>query len=869
MNNYDTPMMRQHSDIKNRYPDAFLFFRCGDFYELFGQDAVEASRILDITLTKRQNEIPMCGVPYHAADVYINKMIKAGKKVAICEQMEDPKLVKGLVKRDVTEIITPGTVVEEKHLLNKSNNFLLALNIKGMWVELSYIDISTGDFEISEVELSRDLSYLKGEFSRIMPREIIISEDVLEANAAIAELFYETENILVNRYPAWFFDKKETDKIVFEHFGVECFKSLGISDAKTDITTPGVVLRYLKENFKGELKHIRRLIYSTGTDKMQLDESTIRNLELLRNQNDGTVVNSMLNIIDKTSTAMGGRLLKRWIVEPLVDINKINYRLDIVELFFKNKDLLDKIVHSVKNIIDLERLSSRLVMDKATPKDLVAIKDSLVECKKIKNIISNYPQLDLINREIESLDDVVDMISKAIKDEPATFIDEGNIVKDGFLPELDDLKKIVMEGKEYITNIEVKIKEKYNTHSLKVKYNKIIGYFFEVSKLQSVNLDDTFILRQSLLNQCRYTNKELSEYESKVLTAREKINDIEKNVFIDVKDGVLRELSRLQKNALAVSELDVLLSFALLSSHSAYTRPTLNDGFDLLIEEGRHPVIETKLEYNEFIPNDIAMNKNSYLMIITGPNMAGKSTYLRQNALIVLLAQIGCFVPAKNAVIGVVDRIFTRIGTSDNLSRGESTFFVEMSETANILKKATGRSFIIMDEIGRGTSTYDGLAIAWAILEYIHDKRIMGAKTLFATHYHELTGLGERDGFKNFSVAVTEDGDSVIFLHKIIPDQAEKSYGIHVAKLAGMPDEVVNYAQQLLAGFENKNSSSTANEKKVEYNSLFDFNNTDKSNAKYKEITDIIKFIDIDRVTPIQALNTLFDLQKKIKKIVD
>jgi DNA mismatch repair protein MutS len=871
---YDTPMMKQHKELKDKYPDAFLFFRCGDFYEMFAEDAVAASKLLNITLTKRQNEIPMCGVPYHAVNFYIKKLVSFGKKIAICEQLEDPKMVKGLVKRGITEIITPGTIVKEDQLVNKSNNYLLGLNAKGMWLEVAYIDISTGEFEIIEQDISNGFSVLRGEMCRLAPREVIAPKSLLQRFPALEELLKENEGILINRFDEQYFLPEENQQLLLTQFSAQSLRQMGLSELKTDLTVPGALLKYLKNNFQVSLAHIRPLRYHNNDDTMQLDESTIKHLELLRNQNDGTATNSLLETLDCTLTSMGGRLLKKWIVSPLLAPEKINKRLDIVEVFVKTPALMSQLEACVKNITDLERLAGRLVMDKATPKDLISIKISLSECDKILELLGNIPQLEDLFSTFMPLPNVVEMLEQRIKDEPATFIDDGNIVKDGFSKELDELKLLANQSKEYINGIEARIRSDFDVPTLRIKYNKILGYFFEVSKIQSKNLSDDFILRQSLVNTCRYTNKELSEYESKVLTARERINEIEKNIFLETKDILLESLVEIQQDAEVISKLDVLLSFAKNAIQRRYVRPSLNDGFDLQISEGRHPVVETKMDYDEFIPNDTNIGTKDYLMIITGPNMAGKSTYLRQNALIILMAQIGCFVPAAKANIGVVDRIFTRIGTSDNLARGQSTFFVEMQETANILKYATGRSLIIMDEIGRGTSTYDGLAIAWAILDYIHDKRILGAKTLFATHYHELTQLDKKEGIKNYCVAIKEDGTSFTFLHKIIPEAAQKSYGIHVAELAGMPDAIVEYAKKLLVSLE-QNNNGKANEqnitKDVAFNeapkdNLFDFHENYKEDNASKEICNAIKFLDLDRMTPIQALNMLYDLQKKTKK---
>jgi len=868
MSEFNTPMMKQYKEIKERYPDTYLFFRCGDFYEIFGSDAAIVSRILNITLTKR-SDIQMCGVPYHSVQFYIGKMIRAGKKVAICEQMEDPKSVKGIVKRDVQEIITPGTLLEERLLNNKSNNFLLALNKSGLYLEIAYIDFSTGDFEFQEIDFNEDLSILKGELVRIHPKEIIISEDVWTDNKNIRETFDEFENILVNRYPLWYFENEANTKFLFNHLGANSFKDLGIVEPKTTVTTPGVLLKYLTDNLRGNLSHIKRLKYNSEKNGMLLDEATIKNLELLRNQQDGTNVNTLLEVLDETQTSMGGRLIKKWIIEPLVDLEAIKERLSVVSFFYHNENILDSVGESVKKVMDLERLVSRLVTNKATPKDLISIKESLKGAREIyektkdieplKKLLDNYKNLDFLTEEIE----------KTIKDEPATAINEGDIVKDGFNEELDKLKEISFKSKEYIAKIEQTEKERLSIPTLKIKYNKIIGYFFEVSKIQSKNLDDSYILRQQLVNAYRYTNKELSEYESKVLTARDEINEIEERIFCEMRDKIVNYVNLIQDNARIVAEIDVFLSLSKISLKNHYIKPDIDNSDRIFIKEGRHPVVEKKLDIDSFIPNDIEMDTNKdYLMIITGPNMSGKSTFLRQNALIVLMAQIGCFVPASEANLGIVDRIFTRIGTSDNLARGESTFLVEMKETANILKNATAKSLIIMDEIGRGTSTYDGLSIAWALLEYIHNKRFIGAKTLFATHYHELTDLEKNKGIKNLSVLVSEDNENITFLHKIVEKPAEKSYGIHVAKLALLPKEVTNYAELILKKLE-KDENDSAIEKKeskgVKYQpNLFDIEDSPPS-KKHNEVIEQIKYFDLNRTTPIQALNILFDIQKKLK----
>lgn len=866
-NAYDTPMMKQHSEIKKKYPDAYLFFRCGDFYELFGNDALEASRILDITLTKRQNDIPMCGVPYHAVDVYVARLIKAGKKIAICEQLEDPKSVKGIVKRGVSEIITPGTLVEEKHLGTKYNNFLLALNIKGLFIEISTIDISTGDFEFNELSYTEDLSLLRGEMVRLSPREVIIPESIYAAYDNIREIFGENENVLVNRYPDWYFDPAESNEIILSHFKVASISELGIKNINTDFTTPGILLKYASENSQNSLSHIKTITFPASDNTMALDEGTVRNLELLKNQMDGTVNNSLLDIIDETQTAMGGRLLKKWIIAPLKNKRLIEERLDVVTHFLKNRDVMERLLECVRNIQDLERLCGRIVMDKANPKDLVAIKNSLESCCAIKDTINGIGVFDNLYHKITELKELSGLIESAIKDEPATLTDDGNIVREGYNKELDELKELAKNSKEIMFNIEAELKKKFNVPSLKIKYNKIIGYFFEVSKMQSVNLDNSFILKQSLVTGMRYTNKELSEYESKILSAGERINEIERGIFNDIKERVFDHIAAIQRNAEAVSIIDVLLSFARTALNNRYTRPVINDNYSLNISEGRHPVVEKKLTDCDFIPNDTILNEDGFIVILTGPNMSGKSTYLRQTAIIVLLAQIGSYVPAGKAEIGIVDRIFTRIGSSDNLARGQSTFLVEMQETANILKHATKESLIIMDEIGRGTSTYDGLSIAWSIIEYLSSFTIPGPKTLFATHYHELTRLDVKRGIKNGSVAVNEMNGKIVFLHKITDKPAEKSYGIHVAGIAGLPPEVIDYAGKILDKLEDKSDDGVITGK-LDQLELFSISDSGKKeiNPHAKEIIDLIKYLDIDRISPIQALNMINDVKKKIAK---
>ena len=619
MSDFTTPMMKQYAEIKERYPDTFLFFRCGDFYEIFGKDSIEASKILDINLTKR-NDIQMCGVPYHAVSVYIGKMIKAGKKIAIVEQMEDPKLAKGIVKRGVQEIITPGTLIEEKLLQNKINNFLLALNIKGMHIEFSYLDFSTGDFEANEIEYTDDLSLLKGELVRVSPREIIIPEDIWINYKNIREIFEEFENILINRYPVWYFESTDNKKNLFNHLGIKDWKEIGITETKTDLTTPGTLLKYLGDNSRTNFDHIKILNYNSGKNTMILDESTIKNLELLKNQQDGTQVNSLLEILDDTMTSMGGRLLKKWIIEPLTGYEDIIQRQNITSFFHSDRNIINKIDVNLKEIMDLERLCARVVLDKATPKDLVSIMNSLVCCDNIFGMIRDVKELADMNKKYKSLNSLAELIGITIKDDPSNFTDEGNIIREGYDKKLDELKKIALESKEIIANIENTEKEKLGTPSLKIKYNKILGYFFEISKLQSKNVPDTYILRQSLVNVHRYTNRELSEMESKILTARDEINRMEEEIFFEVRKETLEKISEIQCNARLIAELDVYISFAKKALLNHYIKPEINCSNFIRIIEGRHPVVEKKLDVDEFIPNDLLLDtEKDFLYIPTCP----------------------------------------------------------------------------------------------------------------------------------------------------------------------------------------------------------------------------------------------------------
>lgn len=871
MNN-ETPMMKQHKEIKTKYPDTFLFFRCGDFYELFGDDARNAASIMDITLTKRQNT-QMCGVPYHSVDLYLNRMIKAGKKVAICEQVEDPATTKGIVKREVVRVVTPGTIVDEKLLSDNANNFLMAVNIENGIIDFSYIDLSTGEFEVRELEFDRELNIFRSELLRISPSEIIIPENILHEYPQINNFLDQFKKTLINRFPLWHFKNNDFMEKMLSHFQMSSINDLTDHSFNSGLYSSSAIFHYVSENVKSVLLHIKKLNYHNSDKTMVLDEFTIRNLELINNLNDNTRNNSFIEVIDNTKTAMGLRLLKKWIIEPLKDKDMIINRQKKVKELFHNGKLLKNISEKLNNIMDLERLLSRVVMDRANPRDLINIKNSLIATNELIEILKESEEFGLYITLFDNLDDLIDIIDNAITDEPSVLLDGGDIVRKGYNTEIDELKDLSFKSKEIMNKIEAEMKTEYNIPSLRIKYNKILGYFFEISKGQSKNVEkllndseNSLILRQSLVNVNRYTNKTLSEYESKILTAREKIIEIEKAVFYDIKSKIIDNLEKIQSNSKYISEIDVFQSFGRAAIDNDYTCPEIIDGFNLKIVNGRHPVIEKKLQSDMFIPNDLKMDSDKYIMIVTGPNMSGKSTYLRQNALIVLMAQIGSFVSASEAVLGVVDRIFTRIGTSDNLSRGQSTFFVEMMETADILNNATDNSLIVMDEIGRGTSTYDGMSIAWSVIEYIRNKSTLGAKALFATHYHELTKLDVKEGIKNLSVAVSEEDNNFTFLHKIVSKPAEKSYGIHVAQMANIPQSVITLADKILLSLEDdakENDKDIIDSVQLELFNDQQINHVNRDDKLFK-IINKIKYLDLDRMTPIQSLNYLNKIRDEL-----
>ncbi len=864
-----TPLMEQYLAIKAKYKDMILLYRMGDFYETFYEDAKIISRVLGIALTRRSHgkvaDVPLAGFPYHALDAYLPKLIKAGHKVAICEQVEDPKKAKTVVKREVVEVITPGTALSEKILDNRSNNYLAAVYVQEETAGISYCDVSTGAFYISEIPVTDLLNYLQ----EIDPKELLMSqaqEDLL------GRLLGNRLAAIRTRMDDWVFTYQFAYERLTQHFGTPNLKGFGAEAYPLGIVAAGGILQYVEENYQSRLAHIRRLSVIAANEVMILDETTRRNLEITASLMGGGRQGTLLAILDHTLTPMGSRLLKHWIVHPLIKAKSIQERLDRVSAFFENQSLMETVRRHLEHIADMERLLARISTGRANPRDLVALKTALTFIQPIRQALQDAddPRLSSF-LELEEVNDVIDLLERAIVENPPQTLTEGNIIKEGFHTELDELRLISRQGKDYIVALQQKEREKTGIPSLKIGYNKVFGYYFEVTKTHQNKVPDYFIRKQTLTNAERYITPELKEFEEKVLSAEEKMASLEYELFQQVRQQIAARGAAIQKNAQLIAELDCIANFAYIAHHYQYARPEITEGTELHITEGRHPVVERLLPPDQpFIPNDTHLDhQNVQIMIITGPNMAGKSTYLRQVGLIVLLAQIGSYVPARAATIGVVDRIFTRVGASDNLAFGESTFMVEMLETANILNNATPRSLILLDEIGRGTSTFDGLAIAWAVTEYIHNTTEISAKTLFATHYHELTELATLyPRIKNYKVSVKEYGDQVIFLRKIEPGGMDNSYGIYVAQMAGMPREVVDRAREVLMNLEanelrpNHHGGLARRRRGMQVDpnqlSLFDV-------LKSSPVEDELQKIDINRLTPLEALLKLNELKEMVR----
>ncbi len=875
-----TPMLKQYLDIKKDYPDCILFYRMGDFYEMFYEDAIVASKILEITLTSRdknkENPIPMCGIPYHAADAYITKLVKQGKRVAICEQIEDPKKAKGIVKRKVIRIVTPGLLTLEGGLSSKDNNFICSLvkDEKTDRYAISCLDISTGEFKVTTVK-SLDLAL--AEIFRLHPRELLLPENIKGSNLVL-RLSQAIPHVFISWRPEKLFEKERASEILKEHFDVLTLDGFGLGDDPLKIQASGALLSYSLETQQGNIKHISRILPYELESFLKIDESSVRNLELISNTLDGSTRGSLISIIDKTVTAMGGRLLKKWLLYPLLEKKEIESRLDAISIFIKDEDTLEALRGFFKKIYDIERLLGRIVMETANARDLLALKESLRLLPEIRRSLSGLfkeeqdtsygeEKLRQLFFKIDPLEDIFSLINQSISESAPVSLKDGNIIKKGFNRELDELIEIQQNGRNYIAKIESQERKKTGISNIKIKFNKVFGYFLEVSKAQISKVPDYFIRKQTLATCERYITPELKEIEEKILSAQEKRLELEGEIFSKIRSDVAVHSKRIQSTAEALAELDCLCSLARVAIENDYARPQIIDGDEIIIKSGRHPVVEKNLQGQRFVPNDITLNhKDSQLILITGPNMAGKSTILRQTALIVLLAQMGSFVPAKSAKLCLVDQIFTRVGATDYLSKGQSTFMVEMKETANILNNATSKSLVILDEIGRGTSTYDGLSIAWAVSEHLLFKDKKGVKTLFATHYHELTALEKvSKKVKNLHVEVREHEDKIYFLHTLKEGATSKSYGIQVAALAGVPKDVIENAKKILREIENKNKSKktmvpVATVEPKDYKLVVQKALPLKGSNFSDLLKEKLKGIDINNTTPLEALNILNEL---------
>ncbi len=866
-----SPMMRHYLEIKEQYQDCIIFYRLGDFYEMFFDDAKTASRELEITLTGRdcgqEERAPMCGVPFHAAESYIARLIEKGYKVAICEQLEDAKETKGMVKRDVIRVVTPGTVIEANMLDEKKNNFIMSIYKKGIYFGIAICDVTTGTFLASKIEANNNFALLLDEISKYNPAEIIVNKMLFNCKEEIDEIRLRFKTY-INCFDEEIF-KADVESLIEDYTFIDDSEKEIENIDKSDLQVPAIngLLDYLNQTQKIKLEHINMIKMYSITKYMSLNCTARRNLELTEKMNDKSKKGTLLWVLDKTYTSMGGRLLRKWINEPLIDVADINKRLNAVEELKDNLIFRGDIIDSLRRIYDIERLVGKIAYGNTNARDMISLKNSLKQLPYLKNILASSKSelLQNLYLSLDELKDIHDLIEQAIIEEPPITITEGGIIKLGYNEEVDELKNATLQGKTWLIELEAKEKEETGIKNLKVGFNKVFGYFFEVTKSYLNLVPDRYIRKQTLANCERYITEELNELESKILGAETKVVDLEYKLFIEIRNKIAVNIERLQKAANIVSSLDVLTSFAIVAEDLNYAKPDVDNSGIIDIKGGRHPVIEKMIPSGTFIDNDTYLDKQSdRLSIITGPNMAGKSTYMRQVALITLMAQIGSFVPATSAKIGVVDKIFTRVGASDDLAMGQSTFMVEMMEVAEILREATSNSLVILDEIGRGTSTYDGLSIAWAVVEYIANKERCGAKTLFATHYHELTELEEQiEGVRNYSIAVKEKGEDVIFLRKIVSGGTDESYGVHVAKLAGVPQDVVKRSNEILKTLERKSILGKKNQEKE--NKKIASGQLDMFNYKIAELAHEIDKINLNELTPIHALNILVKIKEKIK----
>ncbi len=866
-----SPMMQKYLETKEQYKDCILFYRLGDFYEMFFDDAILVSRELEITLTGKdcgkEERAPMAGVPHHAADMYISRLVAKGYKVAICEQLEDPKQTKGIVKRGVIKIITPGTVVESNMLEERKNNFIMSIYKSGIFFGISVCDISTGEFYSSEIKDSKNFSQLLDEIARYSPSELVINSMMSNCEEEIKTIKERFNTYITNFNDKFYEPNVEKLKNRFTILDNNQNKVNNLESKQLAVCAINALIEYLEQTQMTSLEHINKIIIYQISKYMSLDINARRNLELTEKMRDKSKKGTLLWVLDKTSTSMGSRLLRRWINDPLIDTIEINKRLTAVKELKTSLMLRGDIVESLKKVYDIERLAGKMAYGNANARDMITLKNSLAKLPKLKEILkqTKSPMLQTLYLELDELQDIYKLIENAIVEDPPMGVKDGGIIKLGYNEEIDKLKTATTEGKNWIIKLEAEEREKTGIKNLKVGFNKVFGYFIEVTKSNLSQVPERFIRKQTLTNAERYITEELKNLENQILGAEEKVVILEYNAFVKIREQIAQNIKRLQQTSEAIASLDVLTSFAIVAEDMNYCMPQVDNSGIIDIKEGRHPVIEKILNTGEFISNDTYLNKDEdRLSIITGPNMAGKSTYMRQVALITLMAQIGSFVPAMEAKIGVVDKIFTRVGASDDLSMGQSTFMVEMMEVATILKEATENSLVILDEIGRGTSTYDGLSIAWAVAEYIADKEKCGAKTLFATHYHELTDLENKlEGVKNYSIAVKEKGEDVIFLRKIVRGGTDESYGIHVACLAGVPKDVTKKANEILTSLERKNIMSGKKQEK-ESKKVVE-GQFDMFNYKLAEVAHEIDKIDLDVLTPIDALNTLMKIKEKIK----
>ena len=875
-----TPMMKQYMQTKEEYKDCILFYRLGDFYEMFFDDALTASKELEITLTGKncglEERAPMCGIPYHAVDSYLNRLVSKGYKVAICEQVEDPKTAKGIVKREVIRVVTPGTNLDTQGLDETKNNYIMCIVYMADRYGLSIADVTTGEYLVTELDSQ---TKLLDELYKFMPSEIVCNEAFYMSGMDLDDLKNRL-HMAIYSLEAWYFDDALCRETLQEHFKVASLEGIGLADCECGTIASGALLKYLEETQKNSLSHMSRLTrYATG-NYMVLDSATRRNLELVETLREKQKRGSLLWVLDKTKTAMGARTLRKYVEQPLIDKASIVKRLDAVAELKDNAICREEIREYLNPVYDLERLVGKITYQSANPRDLIAFQSSLSMLPSVKYILKDMESdlLKEIYEELDPLEELCDLVERAILEEPPLAMKEGGIIRDGYNEEVDRLRKAKSEGKNWLADLETKEREKTGIKNLRIRYNKVFGYYLEVTNSFKELVPDYYTRKQTLANAERYIIPELKELEDTILGAEDKLCALEYELYCEVRNTIAAELTRIQRTAKAVAKLDVIASLALVAERNNYVRPKINEKGVIDIRDGRHPVVEKMIPNDMFIANDTYLDdKKQRISIITGPNMAGKSTYMRQAALIVLMAQLGSFVPASSANIGLVDRIFTRVGASDDLASGQSTFMVEMNEVANILRNATSKSLLILDEIGRGTSTFDGLSIAWAVVEYISNSKLLGAKTLFATHYHELTELeGKINNVNNYCIAVKEKGDDIVFLRKIVKGGADKSYGIQVAKLAGVPEPVINRAKEIVeelvtADITGKvkdiavqgNDTKKKPQKKLDEVDLTQFSLFDT--VKDDDVLNELKELDISHMTPMDAMNKLYQLQNKLR----